>query len=297
MSLKFNPFTGTFDYFESAPDTSGLQPYTGGTSDLDVGAHKVTAQQHVSGVNTLTSSTAITIDCSYAVHTLAIAHNTTFSTSNLTAGTTVRVRVVKGFGTQTVAFPAWKWIGEQAPTSISTTTRVLSLFIFGTTDADVVAIWEAPIIPISTNPTVDANSPKGYDTTAGQFLVFDGSAVIVVASKLKSFTFLMDQPTGGDMKCMFQAPTPGGGGTLLSVMASNVGGTSVTFQIQKRSNVNSAGTNMLSSSLTSSQSGGSTTSFSTATFSSTDHLCYISSSISGTVDQLVIRVTYIVTRE
>ena len=82
-------------------------------------------------INALTSSTGITVDCDLApVHTVTLAHNSTFTISNLGTGQTVTIIITQdGTGSRTGAFTGVKFPGG-APT-LST----------GAADIDVVTIF------------------------------------------------------------------------------------------------------------------------------------------------------------
>jgi hypothetical protein len=64
-------------------------------------------------INALTSSTGITVDASLAsVHTVTLAHNTTFTISNLPTGGSVTIIITQdGTGSNTGAFTSVKFAG------------------------------------------------------------------------------------------------------------------------------------------------------------------------------------------
>lgn len=105
------------------------------------------------------------------------------------------------------------------------------------------------------------------------------------------FSFTLENPSASDVFVIAQMPFQV---NLSSVIATNKAGTSVTFQLEKRSanSLNSSGTNILSSSLTSSQTGSSTSSFSVSTISQDDFIVLVNSALSGAVEQLSIKINF-----
>jgi hypothetical protein len=74
--------------------------------------------------------------------TLTLAGNITFTTTNLAAARSKTIRII-GDGTErTFTFPAWKFVGTAAPTTIAVNkTAILTITSFGTTDANVIAAY------------------------------------------------------------------------------------------------------------------------------------------------------------
>lgn len=92
----------------------------------------------------IASAASITIDCTNRNLTInALAHDATFSTSNLAAGRDVNIRIVTGGATQALSFPVgWKWLGASPPANQGAgKSALLSLKIWGNTDADVQAAY------------------------------------------------------------------------------------------------------------------------------------------------------------
>lgn len=92
---------------------------------------------------TLTYASTTNIDFSdINSKTESLTGNVTYTTSNLAAGKGIVIRVVSDASSRTLTFPAWKWAGAPAPTATTASvTYLLSLYSWGTTDADVVASW------------------------------------------------------------------------------------------------------------------------------------------------------------
>lgn len=76
------------------------------------------------------------------LHTLSLTGNVAFTTSNRTATKSRVIRILSDGSAHTFTFPAWKWIGSAAPTTIAANkTAILSLLSFGTADTDIVASY------------------------------------------------------------------------------------------------------------------------------------------------------------
>ena len=86
-------------------------------------------------ITALTSSTAITVDCSLGnVFTVTLAHNTTFSFSNFDTGQAIAIKIKQdGTGNRTATFTGVKFAG-QASTLSTTANRIdfVSIFNDGT---------------------------------------------------------------------------------------------------------------------------------------------------------------------
>lgn len=79
---------------------------------------------------------------SASIQTISLTGNVTFTTSNLAAGRTVTIKISADGSTRNLTFPAWKFVGAAAPTSIAAgKTALLSLIAFDTTDASVIAAY------------------------------------------------------------------------------------------------------------------------------------------------------------
>lgn len=109
----------------------------------------------------------------------------------------------------------------------------------------------------------------------------------------RSLTFVLDTPTSSDVFPIWQVPKTV---TITKVWATVRGGTSSTFNIEKRTSsaLNSSGTDILSSDLVATQAGASSTSFvaGTSVISPQYFLVFVASALSGTVDQIVIEIDY-----
>jgi hypothetical protein len=93
----------------------------------------------------ITYAASVTLDFnqSDAVRTLALTGNVTFANASNKAATKEKTVIITCDGTaRTLAFPAWTFIGDSAPTSIAANkTAVLYLYCSGTTEASVIASY------------------------------------------------------------------------------------------------------------------------------------------------------------
>ncbi len=108
------------------------------------GPHKATPTQLISGVTTITySGTRSTVDFSAnRLQTLSLTGNDTLSTSNVAAGYEVFLRVKSDTATRTLGFPStWTFMGSVPSTLAANKTAILHLRSYGTTDANIVAVY------------------------------------------------------------------------------------------------------------------------------------------------------------
>lgn len=125
--------------------------------------------------DTLAWSSSVAIDFSPALplhRSVALTGNTTFTSSQLGNGRSVRVRIVGDASERTLAFPSgWKWLGGGgAPTKLAANdVAMLLVTSFGTVDSDVVAAW-------SIESTLEVGSLSASDTISQKTHTnFDGS--------------------------------------------------------------------------------------------------------------------------
>jgi len=118
----------------------GLTTLTGG-ADL-VGANLDNIQKSIYDISTVTSSTTIALDFNTDdLNTLALAHDTTFSSSNLAAGKQLEIHITSA-AAQTLAFPAgWTFYGDKPTTTTAGKDSILYLTSLSTTDASVKAVF------------------------------------------------------------------------------------------------------------------------------------------------------------
>jgi hypothetical protein len=149
------------------------------------------------------------------------------------------------------------------------------------------------IIPTGTGPTVTSAGALARDSTNDQLLMGDGSAAIVVGQKKHSISFVLDTPTAADVFPIWQAPFAV---TITQIRGTVLGGTSLTFNIQERpsTTLNSAGTNVMTSSMVADQNGEVTTTFTNAGIAASAFLVLVASALSGTVNQIVIEIDFTV---
>lgn len=98
-------------------------------------------------LTTITYSATPNIATTANLQTIALTGNAAFTASGYAAGQYVTVRVVCDASNRTVSFPAtWVWVGSVPPTTlIASKVGLLSLVVFGTTEASVVASWAASL--------------------------------------------------------------------------------------------------------------------------------------------------------
>ncbi len=151
-------------------------------------------------------------------------------------------------------------------------------------------------IPNGTAPVVDAAGEIALDTTGNQLLVGDsGNAAAVLGTKTQHKTFVLDTPTSTDVFPIWQFEHAV---TITKVTGTIRGGTSFTFNIEERpgTTLNSSGTDVMTSDLAADQGGETTTTFSNASIAADAFLVLAASALSGTVNQVVIRIDYTVDR-
>ena len=74
--------------------------------------------------------------------TLAMAQGITFTTSQRAAGKSATIKITGASTNTTIAFPAWKFVGSAAPTTItSNKVAILAVTCFGNNDTDIVAAY------------------------------------------------------------------------------------------------------------------------------------------------------------
>ena len=124
-----NTITNMYGFYHGASHGTNNYAFY---SAVDTAKSRVgTLERYREEINALTSATAITVDCGLApVHTVTLAHNATFTISNLGTGQTVTIIITQdGTGSRTGAFTGVKFPGG---------TPTLST---GTGDIDVVTIF------------------------------------------------------------------------------------------------------------------------------------------------------------
>jgi hypothetical protein len=110
-----------------------IQP--NGTGDIDLDGEVRFNKNYKEDINALTSSTAITVDASLAsVHSVTLAHNTTFTISNLPTGGSVTIIITQdGTGSRTGAFTSVKFAGGTPTlTTDASAIDVVTIFNDGT---------------------------------------------------------------------------------------------------------------------------------------------------------------------
>lgn len=94
-------------------------------------------------VTTLTPATSVAIDFTGTVYQyLIVTNDTTFTGSNLGAGRAIALKLFAGSTNYNLTFPAWAFIGNTAPATISSNkTAVLSVTAFDANTTNVVAAY------------------------------------------------------------------------------------------------------------------------------------------------------------
>lgn len=97
----------------TSPSNADITLDPAGTGDINLNATARFNVGYKEDINALTSSTGITVDAALAsVHTVTLAHSTTFTISNLPTGGTVTIIITQdGTGSKTGAFASTKFAG------------------------------------------------------------------------------------------------------------------------------------------------------------------------------------------
>jgi len=117
--------------------------YSFSATALDINGNNIdNINKTIYNLETLTSSAAILFDFNNEdLAALALADDTTFSSSNLAIGKTKEIHITS-VAAQTMVFPAgWTFYGVKPTTTIAGKDSVLQLTSIGSTDADVKAVF------------------------------------------------------------------------------------------------------------------------------------------------------------
>lgn len=100
-------------------------------------------QNRIAATSETTSYSATTnLDLSKGLQSVSLTGDVTFTTSNKAAGVYLTVRVIGDGSNRTLTFPAWKFVGTVAPTTlVANKVAILTIICFGTADTDIVASW------------------------------------------------------------------------------------------------------------------------------------------------------------
>jgi hypothetical protein len=112
-------------------------------STLSAGTIQIQGQIE-SEINTLSASGTLTIDLSSArlASTEQLTGDIVFSTTNVSSGREVTIRVVNGSTTRNLSFPAdWTFVGEKPSDVVANKTGILVITSFGTSNSDIIAKW------------------------------------------------------------------------------------------------------------------------------------------------------------
>ena len=133
----------TTDLGNKSPLASPTFTGTVTTATVDVAGNNIdNIQKLIHDLETITSSTAITVNFNNEdLAKLALAHDTTFSSSNLAVGKTKEIHITSS-SAQTMDFPeGWTFYGTKPTTTSAGKDSVLQLTSIGSTDADVKAVF------------------------------------------------------------------------------------------------------------------------------------------------------------
>jgi hypothetical protein len=152
------------------------------------------------------------------------------------------------------------------------------------------------IIPNGTTAPSSPSTGALWTTSNGLYYQVDSSHTINLKNAAYTWrSITIDNPVSG---LIFPIGQLGGQTiTITQIFGTVLGGTNCVFQLEKRSSstLNSSGTNIMSSSLTATQTGANTVSFGSANLSALDFIVLNVGSTSGPVTQLVITIVYIIT--
>jgi len=133
LNMPLTTGTDTLATLGLAQTFSALTSFSAG-SDM-VGSNIDNIQKTIYDITAITSSTTISVDfATDDLNTLALAHDTTFSSANLGTGKTMEIHITSA-AAQTMAFPAgWTFYGTKPTTTTAGKDSVLQLT--DTTGAD-----------------------------------------------------------------------------------------------------------------------------------------------------------------
>ena len=128
----------------TSPSNADITLDPAGTGDINLNATARFNVGYKEDINALTSSTGITVDASLAsVHTVTLAHNTTFTISNLPTGGSVTIIITQdGAGSRTGAFASTKFSGG-TPTLSTDANAIDVVTIFNTGSNKIATIAKA----------------------------------------------------------------------------------------------------------------------------------------------------------
>jgi hypothetical protein len=128
----------------TSPSNADITLDPAGTGDINLNATARFNVGYKEDINALTSSTGITVDASLAsVHTVTLAHNTTFTISNLPTGGSVTIIITQdGTGSRTGAFASTKFSGG-TPTLSTAASAIDVVTIFNTGSDKIATIAKA----------------------------------------------------------------------------------------------------------------------------------------------------------
>ena len=128
----------------TSPSNADITLDPAGTGDINLNATARFNVGYKEDINALTSSTGITVDASLAsVHTVTLAHSTTFTISNVPTGGSVTIIITQdGTGSRTGAFASVKFAGG-TPTLSTDANAIDVVTIFNTRSNNIATIAKA----------------------------------------------------------------------------------------------------------------------------------------------------------
>lgn len=140
------------------------------------------------------------------------------------------------------------------------------------------------IVKVSSLPAAGSSydGALAYQSSDGHLYWCNGSAWIDVSHRIRTYTWVIGSPAVGGVL----GPRLKAGQTCLRLDSHVAASTSVTFNIEERSTLGSAGTNIVASDQVATTTGASTTSFSNAGLAADNWLHVDISAVSGTPGQV-----------
>jgi hypothetical protein len=125
--------------------TRVLSSSTGTDATLPLAAPAAAGLQPATGYGAITYASTIDLDGAVRngqMNTISLTGTLEFTTSSLANGQEIRLRLIADGTTRALTFPAdWKFLSEKPDNITASKEAILSLAVFGTTNADVRAVY------------------------------------------------------------------------------------------------------------------------------------------------------------
>jgi len=121
-----------------------LHEFGAPTSTVDMGGQDVDNVKNViNDLKTITYAASVALNFNdEELNTISLTGNITFTTSNLAIGRKKTIRIKSDASSRTLTFPAtWTFMGTKPTATTASKDSMLSLISYGTTDADVIAVF------------------------------------------------------------------------------------------------------------------------------------------------------------